>query len=251
MAWQTPKIDWSPEDGVRNDDFNRIEGNIKDIHDSHSKIASQIMTEDALLYVSPSGNDETGDGSTSTPFKTIGKALSMIPHNMSGRSALISIAAGTYPEWVELYGYDGQITFAGTSGAAVIVSGFRVDEAKVSINNITLRVNSGVFVTGNSSLTGTGVLHVNGYTLTVNYNASFDMPNVIVDNASGYAIEVNRCGRFYASAITGSGNTNGIRCQSGGEASFGSNNISVSGTLYVTASGGRIYSGSQQSIPIY
>lgn len=251
MAWQTPKVDWAPEDGVLNSDFNRIEGNIKDLHDRHNKIAPHIMTDDVLLYVSPSGNDATGDGSASAPFETIGKALSMIPHNMSGRSALISIAAGTYPEWVELYGYSGQITFAGTSGATVIVSGFRVDESKVSINNITLRVNSGVFVTGNSSLTGTGVLHVNGYTLTVNYNASFDMPNVIVDNASGYAIEVNRNGRLFASTISGTGNNNGIRCQTGGVAAFGNSDLSVRGTQYMTASGGRLYSGAQRAIPEY
>lgn len=251
MAWQTPKVDWAPEDGVLDADFNRIEGNIKDLHDRHNKIAPHIMTEDLLLYVSTSGNDTTGDGSTSAPFKTIGKALSIIPHTMSGHSALISIAAGTYPEWVELYGYDGQITFAGTSGATVTISGFRVDETKLGINNITLRVNSGVFVTGNSSLTGTGTLHVNGYTLTVNYNASFDMPNVIVDNASGYAIEVNRNGRLFASTISGSGNTSGIRCQTGGVVTFGTNNLGVSGTQYMTATGGRIYSGSQQSIPNY
>ena len=251
MAWQEPKLDWAQEDGVTDADLNRIEGNVKDLHDRQNEIAPHIMTEDVLLYVSTSGNDTTGDGSTSAPFKTISKAISMIPHNMSGRSALISIAAGTYSEWVELYGYTGQITFAGTAGATVVVSGFRVDEAKVGINNITLRVNSGVFVTGNSSLTGTGTLHVNGYTLTVNYNASFDMPNVTVDNASGYAIEVNRNGRFFASTINGSGNTNGIRSQSGGIVAFSTNNLSVNGTQYMTALGGRIYSGAQRAIPEY
>lgn len=251
MAWQTPKVDWSPEDGVLYTDINRIEGNTLDLHTRYNKIAPNIMTEDLIVYVSTSGNDTTGDGGASTPFKTIGKALSMIPHTMSGHSALISIAAGTYSEWVELYGYDGQITFAGTSGATVVVSGFRVDEAKVGINNITLRVNSGVFVTGNSSLTGTGTLHINGYTLTVNYNASFDVPTVIVDNASGYAIEVNRNGRFFASAISGSGSANGIRCQTGGIVAFGTNSLTVRGTQYVTATGGRIYSGAQHSIPEY
>lgn len=251
MAWQTPKVDWAPEDGVLDADFNRIEGNIKDLHDRHNKIAPHIMTEDIILYVSPAGNDSTGNGSTAAPFKTIGKALSLIPHNMSGHSALISLAAGTYSEWVELYSYDGPITFAGTAGTTAVVSGFRVDETKLGINNITLRVNSGVFVTGNSSLTGTGTLHINGYTLTVNYNASFDMPSVVVDNASGYAIEVNRNGRFFASTISGSGSANGIRCQSGGIAAFGTSDLSVRGTQYVTATGGRIYSGAQRSIPEY
>ncbi len=32
MAWKEPKTDWKAGDGVSSDDFNRIEGNIKDLN---------------------------------------------------------------------------------------------------------------------------------------------------------------------------------------------------------------------------
>lgn len=31
--WTEPKTDWTPSDGVADDDFNRIEGNTLDNHD--------------------------------------------------------------------------------------------------------------------------------------------------------------------------------------------------------------------------
>ena len=34
MAWQTPKTDWAPPDGVTDADLNRIEGNIQELQNT-------------------------------------------------------------------------------------------------------------------------------------------------------------------------------------------------------------------------
>lgn len=34
MAWQTPKTNWTPADGVADADFNRIEGNIQELQNT-------------------------------------------------------------------------------------------------------------------------------------------------------------------------------------------------------------------------
>jgi len=49
------------------------------------------------IYVSPSGSDETGDGSEASPYRTIQYAVDMQPHLYSG-SISIHVAAGTYDE---------------------------------------------------------------------------------------------------------------------------------------------------------
>ena len=248
MAWQTPKTDWAPEDGVMDIDFNRIENNIQDLHERSNILSPYILTKDLVLYVDGSGNDATGNGSASAPYKTINKALSVVPHNLSGHSVIISIDAGTYPEIVEISGYSGTIVLSGNSGALVTVNGFRVSGADVEISNIILAVSSGVFVTNGGTLTGDGAMRISGNSLTVNYGALFNLSSLTISNASGYAVEVNRGGRFFATTLSGT-NVNGIRCQTGGIAGFGTNGFTITGTQYMTATGGRIYSDSQYSIP--
>ena len=38
MAWQIPKIDWTPSNNIHDEDLNRIEGNTKDNHDRLNQI---------------------------------------------------------------------------------------------------------------------------------------------------------------------------------------------------------------------
>lgn len=46
MAWQTPKTDWTPADGVADTDINRIEGNIEELKtttDTHTQQLTYIL----------------------------------------------------------------------------------------------------------------------------------------------------------------------------------------------------------------
>lgn len=251
MAWQTPKTNWSPEDGVTNDDFNRIEQNINHLYQSAEDMQSNILTHDAILYVSTSGNDDTGTGEASKPFRTIKRALSALPRNLGGHYAMINVSAGTYGEAIEISGFDGLIIINGSTGSTVTVNSFRVSECTCELRGINLTSRGAVFITNGAQLIGDGQITTDGYAITVNYGALLHIGTIDVSDVSSYAVEVNRAGRVYASSIAGTGNTGSIRCQSGGIAAFGSNSMSVSGTLYMTANGGRIYTGPQQSIPNY
>ena len=55
--------------------------------------------------VSLSGSDSTGDGTSAKPFKTIQRALSVIPKDLNGYTATILIADGTYDEIVTISGF--------------------------------------------------------------------------------------------------------------------------------------------------
>ena len=37
----------------------------------------QVIATDSVIYLSPSGNDGTGDGSLSNPYKTLAKAMTV------------------------------------------------------------------------------------------------------------------------------------------------------------------------------
>lgn len=57
MAWQTPKTDWEAQDGVRNTDLNRIEGNALDLHERTTGVetgleALQQSVENKLFELS-------------------------------------------------------------------------------------------------------------------------------------------------------------------------------------------------------
>lgn len=42
MAWQTPKTDWTAQDGVRTSDFNRIEGNTLELYNMTNVLSSNV-----------------------------------------------------------------------------------------------------------------------------------------------------------------------------------------------------------------
>ena len=48
------------------------------------------------IYVSPSGNDNTGDGSQSKPFRQVQRAIDSLPKNLGASEIKISVAAGEY-----------------------------------------------------------------------------------------------------------------------------------------------------------
>lgn len=50
MAWQTPKTDWAAPDGVRNTDFNRIEGNALHLYDDMAALRKHV--DDTLYAIS-------------------------------------------------------------------------------------------------------------------------------------------------------------------------------------------------------
>jgi hypothetical protein len=226
------------------------------------------LTDDVIVYVSKSGSDATGDGTSGAPYATIQKAVDSLPKWLDGHMASISIAAGTYEERVELYGFQGGIVDLGTSGASVTVRGVQVTASSlVRINvNITrsasvggtpLNVRLGSCVqfgndcvingaSGNTS----GIVVESGSALSALVDIFGYMTKTTISNCGYYAIYATGGSKVALGEIAGSGNGTGLYAADGGVISYSDRSLSAT-TMNVTVTGGRIYSGAQTNIPNY
>lgn len=69
-------------------------------------LARRLFASSTVIYVSPSGSDTTGDGSSASPFKTIGKSVDYVlaKADLAGFGVTIKLADGTYPENITING---------------------------------------------------------------------------------------------------------------------------------------------------
>lgn len=82
----------------------------------HFEQKTTQLTADINLYVSPSGNDTTGDGTQSKPFATLQRVLDTVPKNLGGYNCLINLANGNYTTngVIKVYGfYNGNMKVIG------------------------------------------------------------------------------------------------------------------------------------------
>lgn len=249
MAWQTPKTNWGAADGVRDTDFNRIEENIQFLYDD-----AKVRQELAVYVNAGTGNDNTGTGSPSAPYKTITKALSAIPKDLNGMRVVVNIANGTYPEDVLIKGFGGMLLINGAYDANITVNSFIVSCSTVEL--VGMRINAttdgGIVARDNGCILGTGTLVSTGGGACIAVGGSVITVNVIeVSNNPSFAVIVDGGSNLNALYIQGSNNVSGIICQGGSVASFSSNNLTANGAVYTTYAGGRILSGSQVAAPNY
>jgi hypothetical protein len=244
MAWQTPKLDWTRQDGVREYDLNRIEGNILELYNTDA------LRADRVIYVSAStGSDASGNGSASAPYASITKALNSVPHNFNGKSIIISIDDGVYREAVTVSGFSSPITFAG--GSEITVNSLRVEGCVLMARDLVISTAGSVYITDNASFIGDISVIITGSYLTLNYGSMAMLGTITCNNSPGFSIAVDRCSRLFATYITGVGNDSGISCQAGSLVTFDRCDIGVYNLDYFTAMGGRMYSGGQAAFPSY
>jgi parallel beta-helix repeat protein len=91
------------------------------------------------IHVTAEGDDANGDGSTSTPFRTIGKAL-----EEAGSGDSIAVAEGTYNENVKL---KSNVTIVGSGSDTTIIMGLGTGHVVEGLE-ITNAAVSGVAITG-------------------------------------------------------------------------------------------------------
>jgi Protein of unknown function (DUF1565) len=102
-------------------------------------IAALLLAQSAgaaTRYVATTGNDTTGDGSVGNPYATITKA-----HSVTVAGDLVSIAAGTYPEHIEVTrtGTNGSpVRYVGTGGT-VNVRAFRLTVPWIQLEGLTFK----------------------------------------------------------------------------------------------------------------
>lgn len=244
MAWQTPKTDWAPPDGVRNTDINRIEGNILELYNTG------MVHADNTVYVASTGSDTSGKGTSVSPYATITKALSTIPRNITDKNVTISIAAGTYLDNVVIKGFTGTLNIV-TTGLATIRS-LTIDGCNVTHSGSQLNVQAGIVLTNGASFTGSAILYIGVATtgVSVQSGSSFAVFNTITISNATIAAEVYGNARAYFAILAGTGNSSGLVVTNGGIATYGSMSLAAT-TQRTTNTGGRIYSGAQTSVPNY
>lgn len=215
------------------------------------------------VYVAVSGSNSTGNGSSTAPYQTITKALSVIPKQLNGYVATINVSAGTYNENVSVEKFSGgYVVISGTRDANVEINYLLVDHCVLSIENISVTVakhysNIGLYLLGGKlyiannltiATTGSQGIYMNrssflyvGGILTVNGASASPIAGIIVVQSSV----------LHATEIAGGNNVNvGITSGDGAQVSFRVNRMTPT-IAYVTSNGGRIFSGSQTSIPNY
>lgn len=206
MAWQAPKTNWGPPDGVRDTDLNRMEGNILHLYNTESVKAART------LYVSPSGNDTTGNGGSSAPYKTITKALSTLPKNLNGQQVLLNLAAGTYAEVVNIRDFSGgTITINGNAGATISISGLDIRNCSVLLSAIALSVGAnGVYIGGPAVVyVASGSITVNGAMegVTLRYGAVLEVTTTLtINNSSSRALQVQYASTASVANLRGTNN---------------------------------------------
>ena len=222
------------------------------------------LTSNVTVFVATTGSDQTGDGTSAAPYATIQKAVNSLPKWLDGYTATIDIADGTYEGRVTIEGFHGGTLVLGIAGRTVTVRGITVNAStfvKINVSNIVRSANvvGSLFVVSGGSLVQvsnrfsidalnaavTGVVVETGSTLVVTNEAIF-----IVHNCGYNAVYASGGSRVSFSGIAGSGNSVGLRVETGAVISFLSRSLAGT-TENVTASGGRIYTGAQSSIPNY
>ena len=268
-----PELEDSPPDiSVTNANWDILDEELKSHMneiDTASNLISNLSEEvdqkgDALqvntiVYVATTGNDTTGDGTEGNPFATITKALSVIPKNLNGHNATVSIGAGSYNEDVFSNYFTGGLLYfsllgnvtinsfeanycpsIGIGGAYTLTSG----HITAMLSSISASSLTNITISNSIRFGGAPGVGLGGDRATVYFSGTV----TFTGNQTNAVFVLNNA-QIYVGTVTGTVTT-GFRSLSGGKITFLANSLSAS-TNYVTSTGGRIYSGAQTNTPNY
>ncbi|MGA7720281.1 MAG: FlgD immunoglobulin-like domain containing protein [Ignavibacteriaceae bacterium] len=224
-------------------------------------------------YVSTSGNDGTGDGSSGNPWATIQYAVSAATDG-----DIINISNGTYTLTSTLY-LNHQLSLIGQSENGVIIDvsgitshswGINVNKSNSSLTNLTLKPNPNntggypIHVSDNSNprvlISNISITYIS---ISGSYKTAFDfngVDNVTIsyltatNTTNGNGIQVSACTQVNADHITTNNNAWGsfaIYCYQDDPAGHtigvnrGSDHVTVDGTTSTFGENNKIYSQDQ------
>lgn len=255
MAWQTPKTDWAPEDGVLAEDFNRIEENIAEL----KRTAAPYLSSTVTYYVAPNGNDSNSGLTASDPLATIQAAVDKIPKNLNGYNAHIVLAAGTYVGFSISDIFGGVVTISNRNNGAIVISSGGIsitDCSHVNINDMLSLSVTGQLGIDNCSefFCSVPITVVNTIydAVSVAFSTALFNGLLTVTSANYAAALLSQSGArvFAENIVVNSPSGTGLSADTGASIAYGSvtNNAT---TKVLTRRGGRVYSGAQTSVPSY
>ena len=133
------------------------------------------------------------------------------------------------------------------------IDGLLVDGCNVRISSAALSVgSSGILLTGGATFYSNAQVTVEGAAngIRVDQNSLCAIWALTTVRNATDAIKALYNSRFYALAVSGSDNSTAFAAEAGGVIAYSSESISAI-AMHYTATGGRIYTGAQTSIPNY
>lgn len=224
--------------------------------------ADQGLASAKTVYVSGSGSNTLGDGTSTSPYATINFALSKLPKNLNGFDVTLNLATGTYNEDVVVSGFfGGNIILSGASGTSVTIKSMTVrDGAALHISSaVSLGVNGSAGTAGIVVQQGKLLSFATNVFVTAAQNVGVYVARggyalfgtLSVSNSKTIAVQAASGANVYIETLSGS-NNGGIAIQSGAGARVGFNTKPIAAAAtFLTMYGGRIYTGSQADTPNY
>ena len=204
------------------------------------------LSYDVTIYVATTGSDSTGEGTSTKPFRSIQKAIDVLPKDLGGHIATINIADGTY-EGVQIQGfYSGFLKLLGSEKS--------IDNLSCNINggfgiifcNCVVSVKYMNFVTTQSA--SLSVTHVSDFQASYVTSAiKADHPGVNMSGVPTFMIDQSRFSnrnigiiahdsQGWIAATSGSGNRIGVVSEYGSTIKLIGNGIFPDGTTMQFAS---------------
>ena len=116
MAYRNGQVTFE----VNNLSATRYDHNIGGVIIYRSGALIGTLPADTTLYVATTGSDTTGDGTSAKPYKTIQKAIDVLPRDLNGHTATIIVSEGAYSENVAIMSfYSGSLILRSTTGLAL------------------------------------------------------------------------------------------------------------------------------------
>ena len=261
MAYQA-KTNWQLNEFVQPEDMNRIESGIRDVdlNKADSNLSNVLdatflnkakasgiempSSADITYYVSPNGNDTTGDGTGDRPFKTLQKAVDSFPYsNPLGSIYYIRVMPGTYDGFVLRSNKNIWISADSDNvyiGRILLYTGF------VHIqNNLTLNDCVSIFNTANLIVQQVTIDRTSGSgepAIICQYGGRLIVTDKISINNVHVGVDCLFADVFISHMVM-TGGVTGISCNCG-QVTLGKEEISAA-TKYVVTNSGRIYVDSQ------
>lgn len=209
------------------------------------------LDADMTVYVTNTGNDTSGTGTSTAPYKTITYALSKIPKNLNGYTATVNIAAGVYIEDVMISGFSEELklVLAGDilinnliiQGCKVVCSnGFSSNSRMLTTQYIQVAKNgllsvwSGVKITTNSYIQDQPYAGRRSSIMVSESSVNiWDSVNIVGNTDIG--VTVGSTSNCFINNISGTGLLLGSYISAGSTVSYLKNNLSASQLQWVDA----------------
>lgn len=201
---------------------------------------ADALVEDVIVYVTNSGSDVNGNGSSDAPFATVQKAVDALPKNLNGHKAEISVDFGTYPERVIVENFHGGRLVVGRPGEVFILNGITIENSSFVETNIyeidratgsslplyLVKNGSNVQVSSNMLLDGIDS-GINGMMVENNSHVVGGNNVKLTANNCGGVILAQWCSFVSFTEITGTGNVVGVVASQGGIISYKTETIDM------------------------